>query len=134
MNLDKKKKLAARTLNVGKGRIAFNISRLDEIKEAITKQDIKDLYKDGAITIKEIKGRRKTEKRSTRKHAGSRRKTIINKKYNYTKLTRKLRNYLRILKNKSSISGEQFLQMRREIRTSAFRNLGQFKERIGAIK
>ena len=43
MNLQKKKELAARTLTIGKDRIMFNTSRLDEIKEAITKQDIKDL-------------------------------------------------------------------------------------------
>ncbi len=59
MNLEKKKKLAARTLNVGKERIIFLKSRLEEIKEAITRQDIKDLHKDGAIIIKEEKGRKK---------------------------------------------------------------------------
>ena len=47
MNLSKKKALAARTLNVGKARILFNVQRLGEIKEAITKQDIRDLHKEG---------------------------------------------------------------------------------------
>ena len=58
MKLDKKQ-LVARTFNVGIDRIVFNKERLAEIKEAITKQDIRDLTKDGAITIREIKGRRK---------------------------------------------------------------------------
>lgn len=134
MNLDKKKKLAARTLNVGKGRIVFNTSRLPEIKEAITKQDIKDLYKDGAITIKNINGRRKIYTRKTRRKIGSRKKIIVNTKQNYVKITRRLRNYLRVLRNKGGITEEQFLAMRREIRTSAFKNLAQFKERIGGLK
>lgn len=134
MNLDKKKKLAARTLNVGKERIVFNISRLGEIKEAITKQDIKDLYKDGAIMIKNIKGRKKIYKRKTRRNAGSRKKIIINRKQNYVKITRRLRNYLRVLRNKGSIPEEHFSKMRREIKTSAFNNLAQFKERIGGLK
>ncbi len=54
MNLRKKKALAARTFGVGLSRIEFLEPRLDEIKEAITKQDIRDLYKDGAIRIKNI--------------------------------------------------------------------------------
>jgi len=41
MKLDKKKNLAKRVLNVGKERIIFVKERLSEIKEAITKQDIK---------------------------------------------------------------------------------------------
>ena len=134
MNLDKKKKLAARTLNVGKKRIVFNTSRLAEIKEAITKQDIKDLYKDGSITIKNIKGRRKIQKRKTRRKIGSRRKIVVNKKQNYVRITRRLRNYLRNLKIKKAISQEQFELMRREIKTSVFKNLAQFKERIGGLK
>lgn len=59
MNLKKKKQLAAKTLKVGKERILFLGPRIEEIKEAITKQDIRELKKDGAILIKEIKGRKK---------------------------------------------------------------------------
>ena len=62
-NLAKKKQLAAKTLNVGKARIVFLPSRLDEIKEAITRQDILDLHKSGAITIRDIRGRKKIERR-----------------------------------------------------------------------
>ena len=70
MNLNTKKRLAARTLKVGLGRIKFDIERLDEIKEAITKQDIKDLKESGAIKIKEISGRRTNVKRKTIRRAG----------------------------------------------------------------
>ena len=71
MKLENKKALVARALNVGKGRIIFNRKRLPEIKEAITKQDIKDLKSDGAIHDKEKAGkkkkRRKHKKESQRK-------------------------------------------------------------------
>ena len=60
MNLGKKKQLAIRTFGVGKERIIFVKSRLEEIKEAITKQDIRELYREGAIRIQEPKGRRKS--------------------------------------------------------------------------
>ena len=59
MNLSKKKSLAVKTLKVGKDRIVFLKPRLDEIKEAITKQDIRELQKEGAIIVKGIKGRKR---------------------------------------------------------------------------
>ena len=67
MNLKKKKELAAKALGVGKNRVCFNPEGLSEIKEAITKQDIKDLYEAGAITIKPNSGRKIHEKRKTKR-------------------------------------------------------------------
>ncbi len=134
MKLNKKKELAARALNVGKNRILFNTKRLDEIKEAITKQDILDLHSKGAISIKEIKGRRTIKKRRTRKMLGSRKKYFKPKKRNYITLTRKFRKYLAVLKKQGSISKENFLNLRKEIRASIFKNLAQFKERIKELK
>jgi len=47
MNLKPKKKLAVKVLGVGAERIKFNSERINEIKEAITRQDIKELVKRG---------------------------------------------------------------------------------------
>src|SRR3989344_6489486 len=91
MNLSKKKALAARTLNVGKKRIVFLQSRLNEIKEAITKQDIRDLQKRGVIIIREVKGRRKNMKKAGKRSVGNVRKVVNKRKQEYLILTRKLR-------------------------------------------
>jgi len=56
MNLGNKKKLAAQIFDVGKKRVFFDPSKLDEIKEAITNEDIRSLVKSGAINIKNKKG------------------------------------------------------------------------------
>ena len=53
-----------------KKRINFTESSLSEIKEAITRQDILDLYNDGAIKIREISGRRKIVRRKHRRRRG----------------------------------------------------------------
>ena len=128
MNLLKKKELAARTLNVGKDRIVFNIQRLDEIKEAITKQDIKDLFSSKAIVIKEISGRKVRHKK--RRRAGSIKKRPAHSKRIYIILTRKLRKHLSVLKRKGQIKKEKFIKLRQEIRASAFKSLAQLKDRI----
>lgn len=130
MKLENKKELAARALNVGKNRVVFNIQRLSEIKEAITKQDIKDLKGSGAIFIKEEKGRRKVERRKTRRRAGSIKKKVKNSKRQYIILTRKLRAHLAKLKSEGRISREQFVQLRKEIKARNFRDLSHLKEKI----
>lgn len=130
MKLERKKAFAARVLGVGKGRIAFNINRLSDIKEALTRQDILDLLKDGAIIIKEMKGRAKVEKRKTRKRAGSRRHTEKKGKKHYMTITRKLRRYAAELLSHEKITKEQYNKLRQEIKARSFEDKPHFKERI----
>ena len=133
MNLSKKKKLAKRTLNVGEDRIVFLQSRLEEIKDAITKQDIRDLLKSGAIIIKEGKGRKKVETHKSRSVGNVRRKAK-NKKREYMILTRKLRKYLKGPKAKENLSKGDIIDLRKKIRNRIFRNTAHLKEHIGGVK
>ncbi|MEK6800300.1 MAG: 50S ribosomal protein L19e [Nanoarchaeota archaeon] len=130
MKLEKKKALASRTLGIGKGRIMFNSERLSEIKEAITKQDIKDLRESGAIIIKEKKGRKKIINTRKRRRFGSVKKKPKKSKANYIILTRKLRSYLKHLRTQNKVSEEQYKTFRKEIRSKIFKNLSHMKEKI----
>lgn len=134
MKLEGKKAFAARVLGVGAGRVLFNKARLAEIKEAMTRQDIIELLKDNAIAIKEIKGRAKKEKRTTRKKAGSRRHVPRNPKSVYITITRKLRGHLSELRKQNKLSKENFLQLRKEIKARAFKDKVHLKERIANLK
>jgi len=134
MNLRKKKLLAARTLKVGKERVVFLKSRLDEIKEAITKQDIKDLKKEGAIVVKEIKGRRKVEKKRKERSSGNIRKKVSKRKQRYIIMTRKLRGYVNEMKKQGKISKEETDNIRKKIRNKVFKSKAHLKESIGGLK
>lgn len=127
MNLGKKKKLAARTLGVGKERIFFVNSRLEEIKEAITKRDIRELYESGAIIVKEIKGRKTKMKKAKRKSRGNIRKKIRSRKREYVLLTRKLRNYIKSLKEQGKISNEEYNEARKKIRNREYKSKSDLK-------
>lgn len=133
MKLNKKKELARRTLNVGKSRIIFLESRLDEIKEAITKQDIRDLKKEGAIVVKEIKGKRKVRKKRKRS-VGNIKKKVKTRKKDYVIMTRRLRNYLSELKKAGKISRKDEKELRKKIRNKAFRSKAHLKEQLGGLK
>ena len=130
MNLAKKKILAAKTLGVGKERIVFNVLRLADIKEAITKQDIRGLIQDKAILIAEVGGRKKVVHKKTRRRAGSIRKHTRRSKTTYIHLTRKLRGYLAELRKKNKLPPTQYRQLRREIRASMFKSKAHMKERM----
>ena len=130
MKLDLKKNLAAKTLRVGKNKIIFNTSRLEEIKEAITRQDIKDLVKNGAITIKENKGRKRNVSRKHRRGPGSIKKKVNKRKQEYVKLVRKLRNHLKELTKQGQLDKEQNKELRKQIRNRKFRSKRNLKEHI----
>ena len=115
MNLKKKKQLAIRTLGIGNKRITFVKERIAEIKEAITKQDIRDLKESGAIVIKGIKGKRKIEKRKNARGTGKIKKKVKTRKKDYMTMTRKLRAYLKHLKLNGEVSREDYLNMRKLI-------------------
>jgi len=134
MKLERKKDLIARTLNIGKDRIILNTNRLSEIKEAITKQDIRDLFASGAIFIKEIKGTRTNVPRNLRRRAGSIKKKVLDTKREYINRTRRFRDYVQRLKNNEMISKEVYQKIRQEIRASMFKTLSHLKERIEVMK
>lgn len=133
MNLGKKKKLAMRTLHVGDGRIVFLQSRLEEIKDAITKQDIRDLYASGAILVKERKGRRKVEKNRSRS-VGNVHKNVGKRKREYIIITRKLRKYLNHQVAAGEVAKESINSIRNKIRNKDFKNKSHIKEYLGGIK
>lgn len=133
MNLRNKKELAARTFEIGKDRISFIESRKEEIKEALTKQDMKDLRKDGAIIIKEIKGRKKNIKRKKRRTTGNIRKKVNKRKKEYVIITRKLRKYIKEIFKQDRVSKEEKKELRKKIRNRDFKNLAQLKKHITEI-
>jgi len=134
MKLGKKKALSVRALKVGKKRIVFLHSRLDEIKEAITKQDIKDLKKEGAIIIKEVGGQKKKEKKRKKRGPGNIKKKVKKRKQEYVIMTKKLRKYVSEMKKQKKLSNEEISDIRNKIRNRIFKNKEHLKEYIRNLK
>lgn len=130
MNLRKKKNLASKTLKIGKERIIFSKQGLEEIKNAITKQDIIQLYKEGIIKIKEGKGRKKIIKRIRKKGKGKVKKKINKRKREYVILTRKLRKHVDGLKRQGTISSKEVKEIRKKIRNKFYKNKSHLREQI----
>jgi large subunit ribosomal protein L19e len=134
MNLRAKKQLAAKTFGVGKARIAFVNERIEEVKEAITKQDMRNLQKDGAIIIKEIKGRSKNINKKKKSGMGNVRVKVNTRKRDYVILTRKLRKVLADKKKKGEIDRKEIKEIRKKIRNKMFKSKVHLKEYIGGFR
>ncbi len=138
MTLKSQKRIAAQILKAGVTRIWFDPNRLSEIKEAITKADIRSLIKDLAIQkkpsksissgrakkirVQKAKGRRKglgSRKGTKNARRPSKRSWIIN--------IRNQRMLLAILKQKGLITPRTFNDLYRKSKGGFFRSKRHIK-------
>lgn len=138
MKLKNQKKLAAKIFKGSQKRVRFDESRLTEIKEAITKYDVKALIADGAITerpkrgvsrgrareahIQRTKGRQRGHgSRKGKKGARS------PKKADWIKRIRLMRSFLSELKEKGLITNDIFRELYLKSKGGFFRNKRHIK-------
>lgn len=119
MNLRNKKLLAAKVLKVGVNKVIFDEERLSDIKEAITKKDMKGLIIGGAVSAREPKGASKSrfrknllqKRKGRRQGSGSRkgkRTARLADKTSWINRIRLQRKYLKFLKTSGFIDGKNF--------------------------
>lgn len=138
MKLNFQKKLAGKVMKVSKKRVVVNDSSSEEIKDAITKADVRGLIKSGIITIKQKKGSsrvrankiRKQKRKSNQKGPGSRKGTKnarLSKREQRINITRKQREFLKYLKEKDKISNDSFKRLYSLVKGGFFRSLRHLK-------
>ena len=133
MDLSLQKKLAAKVLKVSPKRVHIDSSRADEIKEAITREDVRGLVKDGAI--KKVissgisKGRARDQRQQKRKGLrggqGNRKgthKARTGGKEVWVNKIRVLRSFLYELRDKEIISRDTFKDLFGKAKGGFFRN------------
>lgn len=138
MTLKSQKRIAAQILKTGTTRVWFDPNRLSEIKEAITKADIRSLIKDLAIQKKPSKsisgGRAKKirfqKAKGRRKGLGSRKGTKNARRYSKRTWIINIRNQrilLTILKQKGLITSQTFRDLYRKSKGGFFRSKRHIK-------
>lgn len=146
--LDVQRRLVAQILKCGENRIKFEPERLEEIKDAITKTDLRSLIKSGAIFKKRLantsrfwaKKRKEQKSKGRQKGSGSRkgRKTArLEPKRTWINKIRLQRNYLSLLRYKNIISSATYHELYMKSKGGFFRSLRHLKfytEEKGLIK
>ncbi len=133
MNLKNQKRIAAQLLKIGRSRVWFDSNRLNEIKEAITKADVKALIRDLAIQAKPITGisrfrARKIKKqrlKGRRKGTGSRKgkaSSRVPRKKSWITSIRAQRLLLKHLKDKGVITLQTYRSVYKKSKSGFFRS------------
>jgi large subunit ribosomal protein L19e len=133
MNLKTKKKIVKSLLNIGNKRVWIDPSKLKEVKEAITKKDMKNLIKKEIIVIKQKKGPSKSRIRRSKiqfakgrgRGIGSRRggsNARLSKKLQWIIKIRNQKNLLKSLRNNSSISRKTYRLLYKKAKGGFFRS------------
>ena len=138
MKLKNQKRIAAQVLKVGKTSVKFDPERLSDIKEAITKADIRGLVSDNAITKKpsgsQSKSRlrkRLAQKRKGRQKGSGRKKgkktARLSKKAIWMVKARIQRSYLKELREKKLIEVKTYRDIYKKVKGNYFRSKNHIK-------
>lgn len=140
INLRAKKRLASRVTGVGMHRIKFDSEKLDDVADAITRQNIRSLITANIIRIDPVggtsKGRseyKKMQKTKRGKKEGSkqgRKGARVGKKEVYVKKVRSLRRILKIAKDRKEITNPEFWSIYSKVNGNTVRNKAHLRQII----
>lgn len=132
VNLRAKKQLAARVTGVGVHRIKFDSDHLDDVADAITRENIRSLITANTIQIKSFTGTsrgRAQEKKNQKNKRGTgqgskqgRKGARVGKKEIYVAKVRALRRLLKIAKDRKEITNPEFWSLYKKVGGNTVRN------------
>ena len=144
VNLKAKKRLAARVTGVGVHRIRFDTDHLDDIADAITRENIKSLITANTIKIKSFTGTSKGrahDKKAQRNKRGTtqgskqgRKGARVGKKEVYVAKVRALRRLLKIAKDRKDLTNPEFWALYKKVGGNTVRNKAHLRTLMEEIK
>jgi large subunit ribosomal protein L19e len=143
VNLRTKKLLVSRICKVGVNRVRFDSDHLDDVTDAITRENVRSLLTANTIKIKPItgasRGRAKVKKIQKKKRGvkqGSkkgRKGARVGKKVVYVTKVRSLRYRLKIAKDRKEITNKEFWELYKKIGGNTVRNIAHLRTLIEEV-
>jgi len=143
INLRSKKQLASRVTGVGMHRIKFDSEGLDDVADAITRQNIRSLITAGTISIIPTRGtsrgraayKKEQKNKRGRKHGAKqgRKGARVGKKEIYVKKVRSLRRILKIAKERKEITNPEFWSIYTKVNGNTVRNKAHLRQIIQEV-
>ena len=144
VNLKSKKRLAARVTGVGVHRIKFDTDHLDDVADAITRENIRSLITANTIKIKPFTGTsrgRAHEKKAQKNKRGTtqgskqgRKGARVGKKTVYVAKVRALRRLLKIAKDRKDLTNPEFWILYKKVGGNTVRNKAHLRTLMEEIK
>ena len=144
VNLKTKRQLVSRILGVGVDRVKFDPEHLDDVADAITRDNIRSLITANVIEIKPIKGTSKgrshfkklqRSKRGTKQGSKKGRKGArTGKKQVYVRKIKAMRHQLKVSKSRKEIVNEDYWKLYKQVSGNQVRNLAHLRSLIEAVR
>ncbi len=144
VNLKAKKRLASRVTGVGIHRIKFDTDHLDDVADAITRENIRSLITANTIRIKSFTGtsrgrahkkKAQKNKRGTTQGAKKGKKGArVGKKEVYVAKVRALRRLLKIAKVRKDLTNPEFWMLYKKVGGNTVRNKAHLRTLMEQIK
>ena len=144
VNLKAKKRLVARVTGVGVHRVKFDSDHLDDVADAITRENIRSLITANTIKIKSFtgtsRGRAQTKKSQKNKRGttqGSkqgRKGARVGKKEVYVAKVRSLRRLLKIAKDRKDLTNPEFWSLYKKVGGNTVRNKAHLRTLMDEIR
>jgi len=145
MNLSGQRRLAARLLKVGQTRVKFNPERIEDIDEALTKDDIRALISSGALVKKQKKGisrgrareKKAQQKKGRRRGSGKRKGTVnarVPKKRAWISKIRAIRDELKKMRETGDLTASEYRRLYLQAKGNLFQSRRHLHEHIQRIK
>jgi large subunit ribosomal protein L19e len=144
VNLKTKRRLVSRILGVGMDRVKFDPENLDEVADAITRDNIRSLITAGVIEIKSIKGtskgrsyfkklqrRKRGTKQGSKKGSKGARK---GRKEIYVRKIKAMRHQLKVSKERKEITNDSYWTLYKQASGNQVRNLAHLRTLIEAVR
>lgn len=140
-DLTLQKRLAAELLKVGVSRVRIDPSKTEDVGSALTKDDVRRLIESGAIWAERVKGnsrgrwrelhekRKKGHRRGYGKRKGGK-KARTDEDEIYVNTSRKLRTYLRFLRDQEVIDRKTYRKLYLRVKGGMFKNLSDLKRHL----
>ena len=125
------RRLAAYILKCAQDRVSFDTTRLDDIREAITKVDVRALIKEGAIKSRPARGVSRARVQHRRRGPGSIRRSLKKIKHNWVNRIRPQRAYLEQLRNSGDVTKQEYRKLYLQAKGGFFRNVRHIKLHLG---
>ncbi len=144
VNLKAKKRLAARVIGVGIHRIKFDTDHLDDVADAITRENIRSLVTANTIRVKPFTGtskgrahKKKAQKNKRGTTQGSKKGkkgARVGKKEVYVAKVRALRRLLKIAKDRKDLTNLEFWTLYKKVGGNTVRNKAHLRALMEEIK
>ncbi len=144
VNLKAKKRLASRVTGVGVHRIKFDTDHLDDVADAITRENIRSLITANTIKIKPFTGTsrgRAQDKKAQKNKRGTtqgskqgRKGARVGKKAVYVAKVRALRRLLKIAKDRKDLTNSEFWILYKKVGGNTVRNKAHLRTLMDDIR